>query len=139
TGPSRARAARGPTPTPAASTSTRSACSCRHATTTSPACSARTATSVPTRRCGSRRRRPTSAPARPRGDLVHERGRPRRERPRRKTWAERNRRERGVVLVWFTLLLVAILAFVGFAIDLSNWWYQAQKLQRAADAGAHAG
>jgi len=44
-----------------------------------------------------------------------------------------------VVLVWFTLLLVAILAFVGFAIDLSNWWYQAQKLQRAADAGAHAG
>ncbi len=58
---------------------------------------------------------------------------------RRRRWAERSRRERGVVLVWFTLLLVAILGFVGFAIDLSNWWFQAQKLQRAADAGAHAG
>lgn len=44
-----------------------------------------------------------------------------------------------MVLVWFSLMLIALLSFVGFAIDLSNWWIQASKIQRAADAGAHAG
>lgn len=57
----------------------------------------------------------------------------------RKPWREKNRRERGIVIVWFALLLVALLGFAGFAVDLSNWWLQADRLQRAADAGAHAG
>lgn len=49
------------------------------------------------------------------------------------------RTERGVVLVWFALMLVVLIGFAGFAVDLSNWWLQAERLQRAADAGAHAG
>ena len=57
----------------------------------------------------------------------------------RTPWARKTHKERGVVLVWFALLLVALVAFAGFAVDLSNWWYQAERIQRAADAGAHAG
>ncbi len=57
----------------------------------------------------------------------------------RKPWREKSRGERGVVIVWFALLLVMLLGFAGFAVDLSNWWLQADRLQRAADAGAHAG
>lgn len=49
------------------------------------------------------------------------------------------RTERGIVLVWFALMLVVLIGFAGFAVDLSNWWLQAERLQRAADAGAHAG
>jgi hypothetical protein len=59
----------------------------------------------------------------------------RRLRGLRRRWRE----ERGVVLVWFALMLVVLIGFAGFAVDLSNWWLQAEKLQRAADAGAHAG
>ena len=55
------------------------------------------------------------------------------------SWANRSRQERGVVLVWFAIMLIALLAFAGFAVDLSNWWFQAERIQRAADAGAHAG
>lgn len=51
----------------------------------------------------------------------------------------RSARERGVVIIWFALILVALLGVAGFAVDLSNWWVQAQRLQKAADAGAHAG
>jgi hypothetical protein len=36
-------------------------------------------------------------------------------------------------------MLVVLIGFAGFAVDLSNWWLQAERLQRAADAGAHAG
>lgn len=43
------------------------------------------------------------------------------------------------MLVWFALMLVVLIGFAGFAVDLSNWWLQAERLQRAADAGAHAG
>jgi hypothetical protein len=57
----------------------------------------------------------------------------------RRSWAQKSRRERGVVLVWFALLLVVLLGFAGFAVDLSNWWFQAERLQRGADAAAHAG
>lgn len=49
------------------------------------------------------------------------------------------RRERGIVVVWFALMLIVLLGFAGFAVDLSNWWFQAERLQRSADAGAHAG
>ena len=58
---------------------------------------------------------------------------------RRRRFAEKSRRERGVVLVWFALMLIVLMGFAGFAIDLSNWWLQAERLQRAADSGAHAG
>lgn len=51
----------------------------------------------------------------------------------------RARDERGVVIIWFALMLLALLALAGFAVDLSNWWAQAERLQKAADAGAHAG
>lgn len=53
----------------------------------------------------------------------------------RRRWHE----ERAVVLVWFALMLVVLIGFAGFAVDISNWWLQAERLQRAADAGAHAG
>ena len=66
-------------------------------------------------------------------------GRLRRRLEQRSTWAEKSRRERGVVVVWFALMLIVLLGFAGFAVDLSNWWFQAERLQRAADSGAHAG
>ncbi len=66
-------------------------------------------------------------------------GRLRRRLEQRSHWAEKSRRERGVVVVWFALMLIVLLGFAGFAVDLSNWWFQAERLQRAADSGAHAG
>ncbi len=57
----------------------------------------------------------------------------------RKRWSEKSRSERGIVIVWFSLMLVMLLGFAGFAVDLSNWWLQADRLQKAADSGAHAG
>jgi len=58
---------------------------------------------------------------------------------RRARLALRWRNERAVVLVWFSLMLVVLIGFAGFAVDLSNWWLQAERIQRSADAGAHAG
>ena len=52
---------------------------------------------------------------------------------------ETERSERGFVLVWISLMLFMLLAVAGFAVDLGNWWLQSTKLQRAVDAGAHAG
>lgn len=52
---------------------------------------------------------------------------------------DERRDERGVVVIWFALLLIVLLGMAGFAVDLSNWWFQSQRLQKAADAGAHAG
>ncbi len=45
----------------------------------------------------------------------------------------------GFVMVWMALLLLVLLAFCGFGIDVANWWYIGQKEQRAADAAALAG
>ncbi len=45
----------------------------------------------------------------------------------------------GFVIVWMALMLLVLLAFCGFGIDVSNWWYVGQKEQRAADAAALAG
>ncbi len=42
-------------------------------------------------------------------------------------------------MVWLALLLLVLLAFCGFGIDVANWWYIGQKEQRAADAAALAG
>lgn len=58
---------------------------------------------------------------------------------RRARLERRWREERAAVLVWFALMLTMLIGFAGFAVDVSNWWLQAERLQRAADAGAHAG
>ncbi len=47
--------------------------------------------------------------------------------------------EGGFVMVWLALMLLVLLAFCGFGIDVANWWYVGQREQRAADAGALAG
>lgn len=39
----------------------------------------------------------------------------------------------------FAMLLSSMMAFAGFGVDVSNWWYNGQRLQRAADAAALAG
>jgi hypothetical protein len=51
----------------------------------------------------------------------------------------RTPRERAFVIVWMASLLIVLLTIAGFAVDLSHWWLEAEKLQRAVDAGAHAG
>jgi Flp pilus assembly protein TadG len=52
----------------------------------------------------------------------------------------RSRRDdSGIVIVWFALSLTMLLGFVGFAIDLSNWWRVANQLQATSDAAALAG
>jgi hypothetical protein len=37
------------------------------------------------------------------------------------------------------LFMFILLVFAGFAVDLTNWYLNAERVQRAADAGAHAG
>ncbi|MEY2451031.1 MAG: hypothetical protein QOD92_605 [Acidimicrobiaceae bacterium] len=45
----------------------------------------------------------------------------------------------GFVLPWMALMLLVLIAMAGFGVDVWNWWYTSQKVQRAADAGALAG
>ena len=45
----------------------------------------------------------------------------------------------GFVIVWMALMLLVLLAFCGFGIDVAHWWFVGQKEQRAADAAALAG
>lgn len=58
---------------------------------------------------------------------------------RRAAWAVRDRQERGIAMVWMALTLLVMVLFAGFAVDLSNWYLRADRIQRAADAGALAG
>ncbi len=51
----------------------------------------------------------------------------------------RTKTEAGVVMVWSAIFMLALLAFVGLALDVGNWYLQAAKLQRAVDAAALAG
>ena len=51
----------------------------------------------------------------------------------------RGRGEQGFVLALTGLLIVPLLAFTAFAVDLGSWYAQATKLQRAADSAALAG
>lgn len=60
-----------------------------------------------------------------------------RSRPARRIAARHD--ERGLAIVWMAMTLMLMVLFAGFAVDLSNWWYRAERVQRAADAGAHAG
>lgn len=47
--------------------------------------------------------------------------------------------ERGFVLAYSALILVVMVALGGFGVDVGNWYLQAQRLQRSADAAALAG
>jgi Flp pilus assembly protein TadG len=56
---------------------------------------------------------------------------------------ERSRRrardEKGLVLVYSGMTLTMLVGLGGFAVDVGNWYLQAQRLQRSADAAALAG
>ena len=56
-----------------------------------------------------------------------------------KVLLRRLRGEKGYVLVLAALIMVPLLAFTGFAVDVGSWYARANRLQRAADAGALAG
>lgn len=47
--------------------------------------------------------------------------------------------DEGVVLVWFALLLIVLLGFASFAVDISHWYLAANRAQKRADAAALAG
>ena len=47
--------------------------------------------------------------------------------------------DKGYVLIMTALLIVPLLAFTGFAVDVGAWYAQGVKMQRAADAAALAG
>ncbi len=47
--------------------------------------------------------------------------------------------DKGYVLIMTALLIIPLLAFTGFAVDVGAWYAQGVKMQRAADAAALAG
>lgn len=61
------------------------------------------------------------------------------ERLRSRIFRVRRDEEEGFFLVFFTIMLVLLLALAGLAVDFSNWTYQGQQQQKAADAAALAG
>ena len=61
------------------------------------------------------------------------------ERPAAPSEQPREARESGFVLVWMALMITALLGMAGLAIDVANWYFQAQRQQKAADAAALAG
>lgn len=50
-----------------------------------------------------------------------------------------SRRERGYVLAFVGILLIPLMAFTSFSVDLGSWYSEAARLQQAADAAALAG
>lgn len=53
---------------------------------------------------------------------------------------ERQRlRDQGFVLAWLALMLVVLIGFAGFAVDLGHWYLTASRAQNAADASALGG
>ena len=53
--------------------------------------------------------------------------------------AQRVRRDRGYAAILTALLLVPLMGFAGFAVDVGAWYSRASSLQRAADAASLAG
>src|SRR5689334_15099031 len=51
----------------------------------------------------------------------------------------RVRGEKGYVLIMAALLLLPLLAFTAFAVDIGSWYTYANRMQRAVDAAALAG
>ena len=39
----------------------------------------------------------------------------------RTPWRQKDRRERGIAMVWLALTLLTMVLFAGFAVDVSNW------------------
>jgi hypothetical protein len=52
---------------------------------------------------------------------------------------EGDARERGVVLAFLAMILFTLIVMAGLAVDVGNWWWTGQKVQKAADAAAMAG
>jgi Flp pilus assembly protein TadG len=48
----------------------------------------------------------------------------------------RKRNEKGFVVVWFSLLMIVLMACAALAVDLGNWYLNIQRVQRSADAAA---
>jgi hypothetical protein len=61
----------------------------------------------------------------------------RRPRPRREGWLQHP--ERGYTTAMTAFLLVPMMIFAGFAVDVGSWYTRALEIQRAADAAALAG
>jgi len=47
--------------------------------------------------------------------------------------------ERGYVVIMSAIIMLPLLAFAGFAVDIGSWYTYANRMQRAADAAALAG
>lgn len=47
--------------------------------------------------------------------------------------------ERGMVMVFFAIVLLVLLAFAGLVVDVGHWYLSHQRMQNAADAAALAG
>ena len=47
--------------------------------------------------------------------------------------------ERGYAMILTSLMIVPLLGFAGFAVDVGAWYSRASSLQRASDAAALAG
>src|SRR3954447_9091275 len=47
--------------------------------------------------------------------------------------------EGGFVLVWMAIMLFVLIGLAGLAVDLGNWYFTANREQKAADAGALGG
>jgi len=52
---------------------------------------------------------------------------------------DRTERDRGYAAILTALMLVPLMGFAGFAVDIGAWYSQASSLQRAADAASLAG
>ena len=55
------------------------------------------------------------------------------------TWRTRQTGERGIAIAMVGLLLVPMLMFAAFGVDLASWYARISEIQRAADAAALAG
>ena len=55
------------------------------------------------------------------------------------SWRLRAREQRGYAVILTSLVLVPLLGFTGFAVDVGAWYARASSIQRAADAAALAG
>lgn len=60
-------------------------------------------------------------------------------RPCSKKVHQRDRDERGFVMVWMALIIVLLLSVAAFAVDLVHGYVEAERAQKAADAAALAG
>ena len=59
--------------------------------------------------------------------------------PKRPSRRRRIRGEQGYILIVTALLIVPLVVFTGFGVDLGSWYAQAAKQQRAVDAASLAG